>query len=108
MLEYVMQIAVFKFTIMHLQSESSYIARHFAFISLKCSIPSKWSKKEEQDNKLDKSDSEMLTAFENCSHLSDYNCYKIFGFDIMMDEGLEPWLLEVNSFPSMFPHEKDL
>ena len=66
MLEYVMQIAVlnFTFTIMHLQSESSYIARHIAFTSFKCSIPSKWSKKEEQDYKLDKSDSEMLTAFE--------------------------------------------
>ena len=35
--------------------------------------------------------------------LSNYGCYKIFGFDIIIDEDLKPWLLEVNSFPSMFP-----
>ena len=35
--------------------------------------------------------------------LSNYGCYKIFGFDVIIDEDLKPWLLEVNSFPSMFP-----
>merc|ERR1712039_748156 len=27
-------------------------------------------------------------------------CYEIYGFDVMMDEQLKPWLLEVNTFPS--------
>ena len=45
---------------------------------------------------------QMLTGLESSS-LSDYHCYKIFGFDLMIDEALKPWLLEVNSFPSMFP-----
>lgn len=32
---------------------------------------------------------------------SSYNAYQLFGFDIIIDENLKPWLLEVNSCPSM-------
>ena len=39
------------------------------------------------------------------SNISDYNCYKLLGFDVMLDQELKPWLLEVNSFPSMFPDQ---
>jgi len=49
-----------------------------------------------------------LADFENCPSLTDYNCYKLFGLDIMLDNNLKPWLLEVNSFPSMFPNKIDL
>ena len=37
----------------------------------------------------------------------EYNCFKLFGFDVMLDEELKPWLLEVNCFPSFEPETLD-
>mmetsp|Transcript_81218 Transcript_81218/g.143219 ORF Transcript_81218/g.143219 Transcript_81218/m.143219 type:complete len:816 (+) Transcript_81218:109-2556(+) len=31
---------------------------------------------------------------------SNQTCFEIFGFDVMLDDQLLPWLLEVNTFPS--------
>ena len=36
------------------------------------------------------------TMKKECISLkSRYNCYKLLGFDIMLDENLKPWVLEV-------------
>lgn len=29
------------------------------------------------------------------------NCFEMFGFDILLDENIDPWLMEVNLSPSM-------
>ena len=34
-----------------------------------------------------------------CVH--NTNCYEVYGFDIMIDENMKPWLIEINLSPSL-------
>jgi len=64
-------------------------------------------------NKLKKQLMDLIikTVISGESHISDmcssylsssYNAYEVLGFDIMFDEFLKPWLLEVNFFIKTF------
>ena len=37
---------------------------------------------------------EMFVPYNN-------NCFELLGFDVLIDDNLEPWLLEVNLSPSL-------
>ena len=42
-----------------------------------------------------------LASLHHNNVASRYSCFELFGFDILLDSKLKPWLLEVNISPSL-------
>lgn len=38
---------------------------------------------------------------KTCIHRT--NCFEVFGYDVMIDKNLKPWLIEINLSPSLAP-----
>lgn len=43
----------------------------------------------------------IVNDLHKCPSGNRTSCFELYGFDVLFDKFLKPWLLEVNVFPSM-------
>ncbi|KAI4503125.1 hypothetical protein M0802_002169 [Mischocyttarus mexicanus] len=60
-----------------------------------------WSRMKDIVVKTMISGESSINALSRPNIQSRYSCYELFGIDILLDENLKPWLLEVNISPSL-------